>query len=313
MQGDPALQVLDVRERAEWDGGHIPGSVRRRTTTSRSVPEGLDPGPPDRRHLRLRRAQRRGRQPACPPRRTAGPARRRRRRRDLGGAGMAGRGNRPQSQSTPFHVPGSPHRRRRAIFHSVAEVDLNVVCKNCGSEVSPYITECPYCGERLRKRAPKLRQEGEGVELAPEPQRRRRLRRARKPRASRDRPLSWLSAERPYATIATGAGRRGVAPGRAGERPRPVRPGRGDRAARRRLVAADRGPVRVRERRLSVRRRRRHRDLRHQPRAPLRAAGRAGRLPGCRRGRHVPRERGGRLPPRDGRKRLRPRDCSAPG
>ena len=34
--------------------------------------------------------------------------------------------------------------------------DLFVVCKNCGSEVSPYITECPYCGNRLRKRAPKL-------------------------------------------------------------------------------------------------------------------------------------------------------------
>jgi membrane associated rhomboid family serine protease len=34
--------------------------------------------------------------------------------------------------------------------------DLFVVCKTCGSEVSPYITECPYCGSRLRKRAPKL-------------------------------------------------------------------------------------------------------------------------------------------------------------
>src|ERR671938_245097 len=34
--------------------------------------------------------------------------------------------------------------------------DLFVVCKSCGSEVSPYITECPYCGTRLRKRAPKL-------------------------------------------------------------------------------------------------------------------------------------------------------------
>jgi len=34
--------------------------------------------------------------------------------------------------------------------------DLFVVCKNCNSEVSPYITECPYCGQRLRKRAPKL-------------------------------------------------------------------------------------------------------------------------------------------------------------
>ncbi len=34
--------------------------------------------------------------------------------------------------------------------------DLFVVCKQCGSEVSPYITECPYCGSRLRSRAPKL-------------------------------------------------------------------------------------------------------------------------------------------------------------
>jgi membrane associated rhomboid family serine protease len=43
--------------------------------------------------------------------------------------------------------------------------DLFVVCKSCGSEVSPYITECPYCGTRLRKRAPKL--ERGGVPKAP--------------------------------------------------------------------------------------------------------------------------------------------------
>src|ERR1039458_4500228 len=34
--------------------------------------------------------------------------------------------------------------------------DLFVVCKQCGSEVSPYVTECPYCAHRLRRRAPKL-------------------------------------------------------------------------------------------------------------------------------------------------------------
>jgi membrane associated rhomboid family serine protease len=39
--------------------------------------------------------------------------------------------------------------------------DLFVICKQCGSEVSPYITECPYCGHRLRRRAPKLPREGE--------------------------------------------------------------------------------------------------------------------------------------------------------
>jgi membrane associated rhomboid family serine protease len=38
--------------------------------------------------------------------------------------------------------------------------DLFVVCKKCGSEVSPYITECPYCGHRLRRRAPKLPRAG---------------------------------------------------------------------------------------------------------------------------------------------------------
>lgn len=35
-----------------------------------------------------------------------------------------------------------------------------MICKSCGSEVSPYITECPYCGNRLRKRAPKLDRHG---------------------------------------------------------------------------------------------------------------------------------------------------------
>lgn len=39
--------------------------------------------------------------------------------------------------------------------------DLFVVCKKCGSEVSPYITECPYCGTRLRKRAPRIDRNGE--------------------------------------------------------------------------------------------------------------------------------------------------------
>jgi len=86
---------------------------------------------------------------------------------------------------------------------AVAEsVDLNVICKNCGSEVSPYITECPYCGQRLRKRAPKLsRQEDEGgtVELAPVTKKRFRRRRERHERT--ERPLAWLSGQRPYITI----------------------------------------------------------------------------------------------------------------
>ena len=40
-----------------------------------------------------------------------------------------------------------------------SSADLFVICKKCGSEVSPYITECPYCGHRLRRRAPKLPRE----------------------------------------------------------------------------------------------------------------------------------------------------------
>ena len=44
--------------------------------------------------------------------------------------------------------------------HHGSGPDLFVVCKSCGSEVVPYITECPYCGTRLRKRAPKLERGG---------------------------------------------------------------------------------------------------------------------------------------------------------
>jgi membrane associated rhomboid family serine protease len=74
--------------------------------------------------------------------------------------------------------------------------DLFVVCRSCGREVSPYITECPYCGNRLRKRAPKLERGG-----TPKP-----------PKAPRKRPslgrlkpgeMPGIRGERrPYATIA---------------------------------------------------------------------------------------------------------------
>lgn len=83
----------------------------------------------------------------------------------------------------------------------MAEVELNVVCKHCGAEVSPYITECPYCGNRLRKRAPKL--ETRGAELAPKERRGLFGRRKRKPRAQRERSSpQWLASDRPYATAA---------------------------------------------------------------------------------------------------------------
>ena len=47
---------------------------------------------------------------------------------------------------------------------TMSETELSVICKNCGSEVSPYVTECPYCGARLRKRAPKLERRGDALE-----------------------------------------------------------------------------------------------------------------------------------------------------
>ena len=79
---------------------------------------------------------------------------------------------------------------------AMSETELSVICKNCGSEVSPYVTECPYCGARLRKRAPKLERRGDALE-AQRPRRRRRL----LPRLPRRTGIS-LGADRPYATLA---------------------------------------------------------------------------------------------------------------
>jgi membrane associated rhomboid family serine protease len=74
----------------------------------------------------------------------------------------------------------------------VSSPELSVVCRTCGEEVSPYVTECPYCGTRLRKRAPKLERHGD--EFMARERRRPRRRRAR-PRL----PRIGVS-ERPYAT-----------------------------------------------------------------------------------------------------------------
>jgi membrane associated rhomboid family serine protease len=76
--------------------------------------------------------------------------------------------------------------------------DLFVVCKSCGSEVSPYITECPYCGNRLRKRAPKLDKARREAEKRAE-------RQAKPPRLGRIRrgEIPGIRADvRPWATIA---------------------------------------------------------------------------------------------------------------
>src|SRR6201995_1841665 len=77
----------------------------------------------------------------------------------------------------------------------MSETELSVICKNCGSEVSPYVTECPYCGARLRKRAPKLERRDGGFEAQRPKRRRRRL-------LPRREAIPWASAHKPYATVA---------------------------------------------------------------------------------------------------------------
>jgi membrane associated rhomboid family serine protease len=79
---------------------------------------------------------------------------------------------------------------------STGNPDLFVICKSCGSEVSPYITECPYCGNRLRKRAPKLDRHGRITD--------KRLRRPPAPALPRLRrgEMPGIRPEsRPYATM----------------------------------------------------------------------------------------------------------------
>jgi membrane associated rhomboid family serine protease len=74
--------------------------------------------------------------------------------------------------------------------------ELFVICKSCGSEVSSYITECPYCGNRLRKRAPKLDREGRVAE--------KREKRGAPPlltRLRRDEIPGIRPDTRPYATL----------------------------------------------------------------------------------------------------------------
>jgi membrane associated rhomboid family serine protease len=78
----------------------------------------------------------------------------------------------------------------------VSQPDLFVVCKNCGSEVSPYVTECPYCGQRVRKRAPKIEK---GV---PTEERRQRRKVPSLPRLRKGELPGIMPETRPYATLA---------------------------------------------------------------------------------------------------------------
>ncbi len=83
----------------------------------------------------------------------------------------------------------------------MAGPELTVVCKSCGSEVSPYVTECPYCGTRLRKRAPKLERVGDEVRVREErTDRRRRKAAERRDRFAQRREASLDLAARPVVT-----------------------------------------------------------------------------------------------------------------
>ena len=77
----------------------------------------------------------------------------------------------------------------------MSQPDLFVVCKNCGSEVSPYVTECPYCGQRVRKRAPKIQRGESGTPRAAR-------RRTRLPRLRAEEIAGIAPEKRPYASMA---------------------------------------------------------------------------------------------------------------
>lgn len=97
---------------------------------------------------------------------------------------------------------GSPRRAGDGLLRAwdnrasvPTEPDLYVVCKNCSSEVSPYITECPYCGARLRKRAPKIERSGQV-------KRPRGAKVRRAPRSAALPTFAFDDTRRPYATLA---------------------------------------------------------------------------------------------------------------
>ena len=97
-EADPALQILDVRERAEWEQRHIPGSLHVPYHDIGGVPEGIDPRTAGRGDLLVGPAERRRREPAAAARARRRDPRRRRRGRHLGAAGLPGRRSDPATK-----------------------------------------------------------------------------------------------------------------------------------------------------------------------------------------------------------------------
>jgi len=82
----------------------------------------------------------------------------------------------------------------------MSETELRVVCKSCGAEVSPYVTECPYCGARVRKRAPDLERGGDGA-LEPKQSRREKRREQKAQRRAERAPGVGAVGSRPWACL----------------------------------------------------------------------------------------------------------------
>ena len=232
------------------------------------------------------------------------------------------------------NVRGMP-RGRSLESTGMSSPDLFVVCKNCQAEVSPYITECPYCGTRLRKRAPKIDRPDAP---AKPPQREGRIgvrgpRRdaggapgsaegagegqARGPRrsasagcaAARSPASAATSTARPYATMVLVALSFGLWLSLAFYVARRLR----DRRLRRRPVALLHRLAAQRGHRGAVRGRRRPRPVRLADRAPPRPDRRRRAVPALRPGRRSRRPPPS-IPTRSSSARTAPASgCSAPG
>ena len=125
--------------------------------------------------------------------------------------------------------------------------------------MSPYVTECPYCGTRLRKRAPKLERVGDEVRVREGRRAERRRRKAAERRgrlaeraaAPRTSPRGrWSRSRRPRGA------RRPAASSSAPRTSRSIDLGAIVGPVGRRVVALPRGAVRLRRPRLPVRLRR---------------------------------------------------------
>ena len=170
----------------------------------------------------------------------------------------------------------------------MSQPDLFVVCKNCQAEVSPYVTECPYCGTRLRKRAPKIERPDAHARQAAAPRAARRRRaeppeaqgaiqaagqaRQAGPRPPAQRRDPGDPRRRDRQAVGDDRPRRDVVRHLALARVLHERRPRAERAERRPVAVPD-GVARQRRHRRAVRDRRRARALRLAPRAPPRAAG----------------------------------------